>query len=75
LIALAANNPFLVYSFLHDIREDPNFALEPLVPEPPNPGHCGPISTVSGTFNYMSEREVRKQKRLDSWTKGLLEAS
>jgi hypothetical protein len=49
--------------------------MNSLAPEPPDPDHRGPISIVLGTFNNMSDRDVRKQKRLDARTKGLLEVS
>ena len=72
MIALAANNPFLVYSSLRDIREDPNFALESLVPEPPNPDYCGPISTVSA-LSSICQIERFGSKR--DWILGLKDFS
>ncbi|KAH8775890.1 hypothetical protein BGZ57DRAFT_369000 [Hyaloscypha finlandica] len=73
LVALTAHRflPLLVYSFLDDIRENPNFALN-LSPET--------SSKHDDTFksNYLGKirkREIRMQKRLDARTKGLLEVS
>ena len=72
LIALAANEelPLVVYSFLDDIREDPNFALSL---NRPTSSKNADISTRSDAFNKISKREIQMQKRLDARTKGLLE--
>jgi hypothetical protein len=64
--------PLIVYSFLDDISEEPNFALS-LSGETCSKN--ADISTTSDTVNKMVKREIRMQKRLDARTKGLLEVS
>ncbi|KAN0113338.1 hypothetical protein V8E51_006289 [Hyaloscypha variabilis] len=65
LIALAAKNdlPLLVYSFLDDIREEPNYALN-------SNGVSGSTDTRSAV-----QRMTQMRKRLDARSKGLLEVS
>ncbi|KAE9375099.1 hypothetical protein N431DRAFT_369261, partial [Stipitochalara longipes BDJ] len=65
LVALAAKNdlPLLVYSFLDDIREEADFAL--------NLNN----SSVNTAAKNATQREIRMRKRLDARSKGLLEVS
>lgn len=73
LVALAANDdlPLILYSFLDDIRENPNFALN--FNRETSSKHDNKIDCVD--FDPKSKREIRMQKRLDARTKGLLEVS
>jgi hypothetical protein len=73
LVALTAKRvvPLLVYSFLDDIREDPNFALN--LSRETSSKHDDTFK--SNYLDKIRKREIRMQKRLDARTKGLLEVS
>jgi hypothetical protein len=73
LIALAANDdlPLIVYSFLDDIRENANCALD--MGRDTSSKHSN-ISS-SDALDKVEKRQIRMQKRLDARTKGLLEVS
>jgi hypothetical protein len=73
LVALTAKRvlPLLVYSFLDDIREDPNFALN--LSRETSSEHDDTFK--SNSLGKTRKREIRMQKRLDARTKGLLEVS
>jgi hypothetical protein len=73
LVALTARVfvPLIVYSFLDDIREDPNFALNPS--REASSKHDDTFK--SDLIGKIRKREIRMQKRLDARTKGLLEVT